>query len=159
VIGWAKRWSLVNPVDPPAWILSLVVESFSQWSQFRWKTWGFPRGDVHGSLTDERERVLGRYRFNPEMEWVDTAKRRIPLRYHEGVDRIVRLAVSRGGIRSPWKWEPDHFDWLVWKQLRIPPPRSVNEETLRTALRSLSSHLGLSRPVGRPLKPTGRKPT
>ena len=118
IVEWCRTYHLCDPKKPAEWVLQLVANSFRLWFLVRGDQWAFsPSG--HGSLTTEEERSFGgRYRYNPETERRDQARRRLPERYWADVDRLTHLALERSGVIAPWRCEPEHVDWFVRYQVQ-----------------------------------------
>jgi hypothetical protein len=155
VVEWCRRHHLCDPKKPVEWVLQLAANSFRHWFLVGGDQWGFSSSGS-GSLTTEEERSFGeRYRYNPETERRDQARRRLPERYRADVDRLIDLALERGGLIAPWGCEPGHVDWFVrhqvqeWNEAKIATTYSVSPEAVHSALCAIRPYLGLSLPKGR----------
>lgn len=179
VVEWARRYNLTDGKEPAPWVLDVAALTLRKWYLLSllpgWVGtenvgWAYPSftpsySEFRTVLIEEHERRIGgKYRFNPEMERRDDARRRIPARYHAEIDRILNLARERGGVESEWKCEPEHFKWLVRyfvgengkryseAELAQRPGALASPFAVHKAIGNLNALLGLSRQKGRPRK-------
>lgn len=167
VVRWARQWNLLDRGSPPGWLIEVAWHTLCQARLLGFRDWAYPWAGG-AALSDPAERDLGTCgSFNPEFHQAGPFKRR--LRAAQGdraaeacwqVDKIVSLALRRGGKLSEWKCEPAHFQWAVrlvagresYESIAS-TPYHVTPEAVKAKVLPLLRTIGLvPRKPGRPRK-------